>query len=294
MDTALLTFFNKTLANPVLDFIMIGFTTGANLILPGIGIILLIKKQRRVGWAILTALIISLVLVVCLQLFADRPRPETLRFVWPKPELPSYPSSHAATAFAVAAVLLFSFRQFLWQIIFFVVAVLIGFSRLYLGLHYFSDFFGGAVLGAAIGITCYGLIVDPSTGSRKWRWFLWPQLALVIILTQMSYLDLPPGHKFGFRLADEIVHFLAFGAVVFWLNIWLNGRKTRLFQKDIPIAFWAPFTFAIIEEGFQFFSSYRTVSITDLLSDLAGMIFFWWLSNNMNMLANKSLKGGIG
>jgi undecaprenyl-diphosphatase len=166
------------------------------LILPGAGIILLIRKPRRTGWAVLASLVSALLLAVFLQFFADRPRPEPVRLIWPVPDIPSYPSSHAATAFAVATVIAFSFRQFRWQIISFTVAVLIGFSRLYLGLHYFSDFFGGAVLGLAIGATCYGLIVSPSTGSRKWRWLLWMQLALVIILTQMFFLDLPSGSKF--------------------------------------------------------------------------------------------------
>lgn len=311
MDTALLIFFNKTLANPFLDVIMIGFTTGANLILPGIGIIFLIKKQRRIGLAILTALAIAFVAAICLQLFGARPRPEAFRLVWPRPDFPSYPSSHTATAFAVATVLMFSFRRLRWQILSFAGAALISLSRLYLGAHYFSDIVGGAVLGASIGAASYGFIVSGSSGSLQWRWLLWPQLAIVVILTQMSYLNLPakgsaprvfvkewkrknveirfeadpragkaaPGDfRFRFRPVDDVMHFLFFGAVAFWLNIWLKGRKMRLVKFRVPIAVALPFVFAIVEEGLQFFSPYRTLSISDLIFDLAGMVFFCWLS----------------
>ena len=144
-----------------------------------------------------------------------RPRPEDIRLIWPMPGLSSYPSGHAAAAFAVATVLALSFRQFGLQIVSFAAAALISFSRLYLGLHYFSDLFGGAVLGAAVGASCYGFIVSQAAGSQKWRWFLWLQLAIVVILTQMSYLDLPPSHKYGFKYIDKIMHFFLFGAVTF-------------------------------------------------------------------------------
>ncbi len=61
----------------------------------------------------------------------------------------SFPAGHAATAFA-GAVLLTAVVSRLWPA-FFALAVLIGFSRIYDGVHYPTDVVAGAVLGAAVG-----------------------------------------------------------------------------------------------------------------------------------------------
>jgi undecaprenyl-diphosphatase len=73
----------------------------------------------------------------------------------PTPD-PSFPSDHAAAAFAIAfAVLAFSRRA---GALFLVAATLIGLSRIVLGMHYPSDVLAGAVvgLGAATLVTRFG------------------------------------------------------------------------------------------------------------------------------------------
>jgi undecaprenyl-diphosphatase len=59
----------------------------------------------------------------------------------------SYPSAHAATSFAAARML----SPVLPGAPLYALAVSLGLSRLYLGLHYPSDIVAGAVLGAAAG-----------------------------------------------------------------------------------------------------------------------------------------------
>ncbi|MFZ1880864.1 MAG: phosphatase PAP2 family protein [Gaiellaceae bacterium] len=61
----------------------------------------------------------------------------------------SFPAGHAATAFA-GAVLLTAVVPRLWPA-FFALAALIGFSRVYDGVHYPTDVLAGALLGAAVG-----------------------------------------------------------------------------------------------------------------------------------------------
>ena len=62
---------------------------------------------------------------------------------------PSMPSSHA-TNFACAAVLLGAcYRR--WIPLFALAALVVGYSRIYVGLHYPGDVLAGYVLGAAIG-----------------------------------------------------------------------------------------------------------------------------------------------
>lgn len=60
----------------------------------------------------------------------------------------SFPSGHAAVAFA-AAVILAHYDKKRWYLYYFL-ASLIAFSRIYLGCHYLSDIVGGAIIGLTI------------------------------------------------------------------------------------------------------------------------------------------------
>jgi undecaprenyl-diphosphatase len=75
----------------------------------------------------------------------DYPDPAPLVRV---PGNPSFPSGHAATAFACAALL--SWLTPLPAVPLFALATLIAFSRVYDGVHYPLDMIGGAVLGLAV------------------------------------------------------------------------------------------------------------------------------------------------
>ena len=67
---------------------------------------------------------------------------------------PSFPSDHAAVAFAIAfGVLAFSRRI---GILFLVAATLIGLSRIALGLHYPSDVIAGVLVGWAAAMITTG------------------------------------------------------------------------------------------------------------------------------------------
>ena len=61
----------------------------------------------------------------------------------------SFPSNHALNNFAAAMFFYRLFPKLKWVL--FIGAVLISISRVYLGLHYPSDIFGGAVMGLAFG-----------------------------------------------------------------------------------------------------------------------------------------------
>ena len=57
----------------------------------------------------------------------------------------SFPSGHTATAFAFFGVIGFAYRRWAWS--FLAVAGVIGWSRLYINAHFFSDVLVGLVLG---------------------------------------------------------------------------------------------------------------------------------------------------
>ncbi len=288
MDNTLLVFFNQTLAHPILDVLMVGFTYSLWL-LPGLGVVLILARQRRVGAAILASLTVGLALTLILQFLALRPRPEHVRLVMAMPIFPSYPSGHAVAAFGVAAVLMLSYRRRDWQGLALLAACLISLSRVCLGHHYPSDILGGAVLGAAVGAACYGLIAAPHTDQAPWRWLLWPQVAVVCVVTQMAYLYILPTHLLRWPMADKALHFALFGSIAFWLNLWLGGRALYLNRWAIPLAIVIPFAFALAEESLQALSPVRAAGFDDLACDLAGMLVFWWASRQLAPPPTRSL-----
>jgi undecaprenyl-diphosphatase len=90
-----------------------------------------------------------------------RERPP-LRFAEPHPLVhvpgnPSFPSGHAATSFACAATL--AWLTPLSLIALYALAVLIAFSRVYVGVHYPLDVVGGAALGLGVA-TALRLLVE--------------------------------------------------------------------------------------------------------------------------------------
>ncbi len=69
-------------------------------------------------------------------------------------------SSHAANFFAIAIFsisFLINFKQWIAPLLIFI-AVLVSFSRIYLGVHYFSDVFVGALVGIGISLLVYHFI----------------------------------------------------------------------------------------------------------------------------------------
>ncbi len=74
----------------------------------------------------------------------------------------SMPSSHAANWFAATMVLFIYYRRSAWFML--PMALLVGFSRIYNGVHYPSDVLAGAILGAgyaAVGVWTFDAL---------WRW----------------------------------------------------------------------------------------------------------------------------
>ncbi|HZK28408.1 MAG TPA: phosphatase PAP2 family protein [Thermoclostridium sp.] len=146
-------FFNKSLKNPVTDRLMPLLTKfGGSVWSITITIILLINRTpfwHNVGIYLGASLFASNLIVHLFKKVLPRPRPYlALNNVVTGSKLykdASFPSGHSTASFCIATV--FSKVIPSLSLVFFIVAVLVAISRVYLGLHYPSDVAIGAVLG---------------------------------------------------------------------------------------------------------------------------------------------------
>lgn len=117
-------------------------------------VLLFTKKYRRVAIFALVAMAVELLMVEGLiKNIFERPRPfllnENIQLLIKAPHGYSFPSGHTASSFAFASVLFLNRVPFRKTIM--TLAALMGFSRLYLYVHYPTDVIAGALLGILIG-----------------------------------------------------------------------------------------------------------------------------------------------
>jgi undecaprenyl-diphosphatase len=68
-------------------------------------------------------------------------------------------SAHAANAFAFATFSIMLFRNSRYTAFIIPWAILVAYTRIYLGVHYPGDILGGALLGIVIGVLIYKLLI---------------------------------------------------------------------------------------------------------------------------------------
>lgn len=68
----------------------------------------------------------------------------------------SFPSGHIAFLFALAAAVYFFNRK--WGIVFFILSLIVGLARVFVGIHYPLDILGGIVIGIVSAIVVRALI----------------------------------------------------------------------------------------------------------------------------------------
>lgn len=159
MDMAILQGIQATIASPALNILMPCITylgeNGAIWALIGV-ILLAIPRTRRWGIVLLAALVVDLVCVEALKHLVARPRPffadPSIQLLIDPPNGSSFPSGHTSASFCAAVVLLFAPIKRPGKVAAFVLAVLIGFSRLYLQVHYPTDVLAGALIGAGVAL----------------------------------------------------------------------------------------------------------------------------------------------
>ena len=156
MDKAIFRFFNTTTSNPFFDILMPIITNQNIWAIPILCIILYLAiKGGRRGQITVIILIIACGLAdytsaSILKPFFGRLRPshemiEGIRVLMGKGGKYGFVSSHAANIFAAAVVFGYFYPK--RKQVYFCIATLVAFSRVYVGVHYPGDIIFGGLLG---------------------------------------------------------------------------------------------------------------------------------------------------
>ena len=136
----------------------------------GIVAFLLIVSLLRVSFRdAITFLIITLLITIIISLlknfiFSEFVRPVqyfgTTKFLhlvpgYKPPNLGTFPSGHTATIFSVCLYLSIYSKTSVVKLLLFLIAFLVGYSRIYLSAHFPADVVAGAFVGVSVTLVCY-------------------------------------------------------------------------------------------------------------------------------------------
>lgn len=81
----------------------------------------------------------------------------------------SFPSGHTVTAFSAAVVITYLAKNKNWGILLLIIAVAVGYSRMYLSEHFFEDVTAGSVIGIVVTV-CWISFIDSKQFLHKAGW----------------------------------------------------------------------------------------------------------------------------
>jgi membrane-associated phospholipid phosphatase len=116
----------------------------------------------RKALIVVTAWAVTSIAAQIIKYIFDAPRPKLLykdqlgRIHFVKGvdilSLHSFPSGHTVTAFSLAVLFTYWSRNKAWGPVFLLIAVLVGYSRMYLSEHFFEDVTAGSIIGVILTV----------------------------------------------------------------------------------------------------------------------------------------------
>ncbi|HEY5560769.1 MAG TPA: phosphatase PAP2 family protein [Clostridiaceae bacterium] len=149
---------------PWIDYIMLGFTQIGNFIFAlMVALILFLRGNSLLAFELILGLLTLGLIVQLMKVLIHRTRPyirlKNIRIVGSRASGRSFPSGHTSQSFFMATLLLQYYHFNVYGCLgLYAIALLVGITRIYVGMHYPRDVIAGAILGTAWGLL--GVIVN--------------------------------------------------------------------------------------------------------------------------------------
>jgi membrane-associated phospholipid phosphatase len=134
---------------------------GEGLTIVALSVIIALFNYRK-SFLLLTSYVVTAILAQIIKHLINAPRPKLYfadqlkRMYFVKGveiySHNSFPSGHTVSAFSAAVVLTYVVKNKSWGLLFLIIAILVGYSRMYLSEHFFEDVVGGSVLGVILTV----------------------------------------------------------------------------------------------------------------------------------------------
>jgi len=165
-DDKLIEILNERIKNDFLDKFMLKFTNFGGGIFTTFFTLALILfgkgKVRFIGIQIAITLLISQGITYSLKALLSRERPynmlKNLNTFGITLKDYSFPSGHSSASFSIAAAIAFNIPKL--SILVFAIALTVGISRIYLGVHYPTDVAAGIILGIGSALVVHAYLLN--------------------------------------------------------------------------------------------------------------------------------------
>ena len=111
--------------------------------------------------------------------------------------------------------------------------------------------------------------------------------SVIVFIIVIAYKGMIPVFISNIPFYDKIGHFFLIGFFSYLDNIIMDRKKVKFGNLNLPLAPIIVLTVFIIEEFFQMLSPVRTFDVTDILSDILGVYFFYKFDKHFPILSNK-------
>jgi len=147
-----------------LDWLMLYFTQLGNFVFAlFVALLIYFGKNQLLAYELVLGILTLGLIVQMLKVSFHRIRPyvklQNIRIIGSRAKGRSFPSGHTSQAFFMATLLTHSYNAdvMAWSFVY-ALALLVGVTRIYVGMHYPRDVIAGALLGSAWGLV--GMIVN--------------------------------------------------------------------------------------------------------------------------------------
>ncbi len=156
---------------PFLDWLMLGLTQLGHFAFAIIlALIFYFSESKFFSYSLIFGVITLGLMIEIIKLYIRRVRPyiklKKIRIVGSKASGRSFPSGHTGQAFFLASLIMHYYNVNVYLgILLYATALLVGITRIYVGMHYPRDVIAGALLGTAwgiIGVMVNGFMLSPN------------------------------------------------------------------------------------------------------------------------------------